>query len=150
MITENKSTSRKLSFIPYEVKEQIISENYEIIFNTEIDIKKRLFILLSMLGIPSNISGYDYIKEALIICIENNYKLPAISKVLYPKIAKKYKKNSSQIERCIRHAISKSMDRANGDILLFIFGDTLDPITETPTNSEYISQIIKFLESMCN
>lgn len=143
-------TKKNLSLLPLEVKKQITLGNYEIVFNTEIDIKKRLFIFLSMLGLPSHLAGYDYIKDALLLCIDNSYKLPEVSKIVYPEIAKKYKKSPSQVERCIRHAISKSIDRGNGDILFFIFGYTLNPQTGTPTNSEYLSQIVKFLESMCN
>lgn len=150
MTTKITNTSHTLSLLPYEVKKQIISGNYGIIFNTKVDMKKRLFILLAMLGIPSNISGYDYIKDTLMLGISNNYKIPAISKNLYPKIAKNYNKNPAQIERCIRHAITKSMDRASGEILYFIFGETLNSLKYTPTNSEYITQILKFLESMCN
>ena len=150
MKAEKTNYSNNSSLLPLKVKKQILFGNYEIIFNTDIDINKRLFIFLSMLGIPSNLSGYDYIKDTIILCIENNYKLPKVSKLVYPQIAKKYKKTPSQVERCIRHAISKSIDRCNIDILSFIFGYTNDFQNETPTNSEYLSQIVKFLESMCN
>lgn len=103
-----QTTSNNLELIPSELKSEISKNNYEFLLNTSIPIQKRLFILLSMLGVPGSISGYDYIKDALLISFDNNYRLPPVSKILYPQIAKKYGKTSSQVERAIRHAGSMS------------------------------------------
>lgn len=145
-----QTTSNNLELIPSELKSEISKNNYEFLLNTSIPIQKRLFILLSMLGVPGSISGYDYIKDALLISFDNNYRLPPVSKILYPQIAKKYGKTSSQIERAIRHAIERSISRCDPKILFFIFGYTIDSKKNKPTNTEYISQLINFFESMCN
>ena len=144
------TNSKSLELIPSGLKEEISKSNYEFLLNTNIPLQKRLFILLSMLGIPSSLLGYDYIKDALFISFENNYSLPPVSKVLYPTIAKKHGKTSSQIERAIRHAIEKSTSRCDPKILFFIFGYTINSEKNKITNTEYLSQLIKFFESMCN
>lgn len=150
MKNELKNNSNSITLLPIEVKQQIVKNNYQIIFDKKIDFNKRIFMLMNMLGIPSHLSGYNYIKDALIICIENNYELPNVCKTLYPAIAKKYDKKDSQIERSIRHAINKCIDRGEPAILFQIFGYTIDNKKNIPTNKEFLAQITLFFETMCN
>ncbi len=65
----------------------------------------------------------------------------AITKVLYPTVAKRYKTTSSRVERAIRHAIEVAWDRGDVEVLNSFFGYTVSNIKGKPTNSEFISMI---------
>lgn len=105
--------------------------------NLQISITK----LLHELGVPSHIKGYAYIKEAInLIYNDNNYK-GAITKELYPEIAKKFNTTSSRVERAIRHAIEVSWTRGNWELIEDIFGYSVDVDKSKATNSEFIVTI---------
>ena len=104
------------------------------------DVKQELSKLLHELGIPSNIKGYEYLRDA-IINIYNSKKLTGITKGLYPEIANKYDTSPSKVERAIRHAIEISSNRGNLDLMDEIFGHSVDIEKAKPTNSEFIVTI---------
>lgn len=102
--------------------------------NLQVSITK----LLHELGVPSHIKGYTYIREGISL-IYNDPKLSsAITKELYPMIAKKYDTTSSRVERAIRHAIEVSWNRANWELMEEIFGYSVDIDKAKATNSEFI------------
>ncbi len=98
--------------------------------------------LLHEIGVPSHIKGYSYIKEGVIL-IYNNYSKyrGAITKELYPDIAKKFSTTSSRVERAIRHAIEISLTRGNWELIEDIFGYSVDIDKSKATNSEFIVTI---------
>ena len=104
------------------------------------DVKQELSKLLHELGIPSNIKGYEYLRDA-IINIYNSKKVTGITKELYPEIANKYDTSPSKVERAIRHAIEISSNRGNLDLMDEIFGHSVDIEKAKPTNSEFIVTI---------
>ncbi len=105
--------------------------------NLQISIAK----LLHELGVPSHIKGYDYLTEAInLIYSDNNYK-GAITKELYPTIAKKYNTTASRVERAMRHAIELSWTRGNWELIEDIFGYSVDVDKAKATNSEFIVTI---------
>ena len=104
------------------------------------DVKQELSKLLHELGIPSNIKGYEYLRDA-IINIYNSKKVTGITKGLYPEIANKYDTSPSKVERAIRHAIEISSNRGNLDLMDEIFGHSVDIEKAKPTNSEFIVTI---------
>ena len=95
---------------------------------------------LHELGVPSNIKGYYYIKEGILLMIDHEY-MKKITKLLYPKIAKKYQSTESRVERSIRHAIDISWNRGNWDLMEEIFGNSIDIEKAKPTNSLFMITI---------
>lgn len=93
------------------------------------------------LGVPAHIKGYQYLREAIIISVENEEIINAITKTMYPLLAKKYKTTPSRVERAIRHAIEVAWNR--GEIAMHdkIFGYTVNSNKGKPTNSEFIAMI---------
>ncbi len=94
--------------------------------------------LLHELGVPSHIKGYTYIREGITLIYNNPTLTGAITKELYPTIAKKYKTTSSRVERAIRHAIEVSWNRANWELMEEVFGYSVDIDKAKATNSEFI------------
>ena len=93
------------------------------------------------IGIPANIKGYQYIREGIIMAVNDVNMLNYITKLLYPSIAKKYKTTSSSVERAIRHAIEVAWNRGQIDVINDIFGYTVNAGKGKPTNSEFIALI---------
>ena len=108
--------------------------------NENPDIKKELSKILHDLGIPSNIKGYEYVRDA-IIRLYNDPEMTSITKDLYPEIASKYDTSTSKVERAIRHAIEVSSNRGDLDLMEEIFGHSVDMDKAKPTNSEFISTL---------
>lgn len=93
------------------------------------------------IGVPAHIKGYQYLREAIMMAVEDIESVSAITKVLYPSIAKKFKTTSSRVERAIRHAIEVAWDRGDIETLQNYFGYTVSGVKGKPTNSEFISMI---------
>jgi len=94
--------------------------------------------LLHELGVPSHIKGYSYIKEGINLIFNDPSLSNAITKELYPSIAKKYDTTNSRVERAIRHAIEVSWNRGNWELMEEIFGYSVDIDKAKATNSEFI------------
>lgn len=97
--------------------------------------------IMHQIGIPAHIKGYQYLRTAIILSVENPELIHAVTKQLYPNIAKSYKTTSSRVERAIRHAIETAWDRGNVDVLSAYFGYTIQSAKGKPTNSEFIAMI---------
>lgn len=97
--------------------------------------------IIREIGIPAHIKGYQYIREAIMMTVNDINLLNYITKLLYPTIAKKYKTTSSSVERAIRHAIEVAWNRGKIDVLEEMFGYTISAGKGKPTNSEFIALI---------
>jgi two-component system response regulator (stage 0 sporulation protein A) len=97
--------------------------------------------IIHELGIPAHIKGYQYIREGIIMAIQDVNMMNYITKLLYPTIAKKYKTTSSSVERAIRHAIEVAWTRGRIEILEEMFGYSVQDGRGKPTNSEFIALI---------
>ena len=97
--------------------------------------------IIRELGIPAHIKGYQYIREGIIMAINDMNMLNYITKLLYPTIAKKYKTTSSSVERAIRHAIEVAWSRGKIEVIEDMFGYTVSAGKGKPTNSEFIALI---------
>jgi two-component system response regulator (stage 0 sporulation protein A) len=102
--------------------------------------------LLHDLGMPSHIKGYQYIRDSILLMNEDKEYIGAITKKLYPEIAKKYQTTSSRVERAIRHAIEVSWNRGDYDLMDEIFGHSVDFDRAKPTNSEFIATLADKIE----
>ena len=101
----------------------------------------RVTDVIHQIGVPAHIKGYQYLREAIMMAVDNMDAVSAITKVLYPSIAKKFKTTSSRVERAIRHAIEVAWDRGDIETLQSYFGYTVSGVKGKPTNSEFISMI---------
>ena len=97
--------------------------------------------ILHEIGVPAHIKGYHYLRDSIMMSVENPEIINAVTKQLYPAVAKKYDTTSSRVERAIRHAIEVAWDRGNVDVLNSYFGYTIHNDRGKPTNSEFIAMI---------
>ena len=105
------------------------------------DIETNITSYIQQLGVPAHIKGYQYIRDAISMVIEDMEAINSITKVLYPTVAKHYNTTPSRVERAIRHAIEVAWDRGNPDVLNDFFGYTILSSKGKPTNSEFIAMI---------
>lgn len=97
--------------------------------------------IIHQIGIPAHIKGYHYLREAIILSINDPEMLESITKILYPTVAETFSTTPSRVERAIRHAIETAWDRGDVDILNGMFGYTISVGKGKPTNSEFIALI---------
>ena len=97
--------------------------------------------IIHEIGVPAHIKGYQYLREAIILTINDMEMINAVTKVLYPEVAKKFDTTPSRVERAIRHAIEVAWDRGDIEVLQKYFGYTVSNIKGKPTNSEFIAMI---------
>jgi two-component system response regulator (stage 0 sporulation protein A) len=97
--------------------------------------------ILHEIGVPAHIKGYHYLRDSIIMSVEHPEIINAVTKQLYPSVAKKYETTSSRVERAIRHAIEVAWDRGDIDVLNSYFGYTIHNDRGKPTNSEFIAMI---------
>ncbi len=116
-------------------------DNMENASTYEDNLENRVTSMLHEIGIPAHIKGYHYLRDAIMMAVEDMDVLNAITKVLYPTVAKKYQTTSSRVERAIRHAIEVAWNRGKLDTLDELFGYTVSTGKGKPTNSEFIALI---------
>ena len=122
-----------------------ILKNYGVGVKDQSDLKPDLEMLVTdiihQIGVPAHIKGYHYLREAIILAIKDHDIINAVTKQLYPTVAKKHDTTSSRVERAIRHAIEVAWDRGDVDTLNSYFGYTIHNGKGKPTNSEFIAMI---------
>ena len=97
--------------------------------------------MLHEIGIPAHIKGYQYLRDAIGISVEEKDMLTSVTKILYTTIAKRHQTTPSRVERAIRHAIEVAWSRGKMDTINEIFGYTVSNGKGKPTNSEFIALI---------
>ncbi len=105
------------------------------------DLEKDVTDMIHEIGVPAHIKGYQYLREAIMMSVEDADMLGSITKVLYPTIAGKYQTTPSRVERAIRHAIEVAWSRGRMETLDSLFGYTINTGKGKPTNSEFIALI---------
>lgn len=120
------------------VLDDIDDSNEKYLFNS---IETEVTDIIREIGIPANIKGYQYIREGIMMAINDMNMLNYVTKLLYPSIAKKYKTTSSSVERAIRHAIEVAWGRGKIEYIEEMFGYTVSAGKGKPTNSEFIALI---------
>lgn len=134
----NRIKSVRRNYRSTEKKADEIIENTKL---TEDALENRVTNMLHEIGIPAHIKGYHYLRDAIMMSVEDMDVLNAITKILYPTVAKKYQTTSSRVERAIRHAIEVAWSRGKLDTLDELFGYTVSNGKGKPTNSEFIALI---------
>jgi len=105
------------------------------------DMEAQVTKIIHQIGIPAHIKGYQYLRAAILMTIDDTDIINSVTKVLYPSVAKKYQTTTSRVERAIRHAIEVAWDRGDVDTLNSYFGYTIQNTRGKPTNSEFIAMI---------
>lgn len=105
------------------------------------DLEKDVTNMIHEIGVPAHIKGYQYLREAIMMSVEDVEMLGSITKILYPTIAAKYQTTPSRVERAIRHAIEVAWSRGKMETLDALFGYTINTGKGKPTNSEFIALI---------
>ena len=105
------------------------------------DLSARVTAVLHDVGVPAHIKGYQYVREAILIAVQDMDVINAVTKVLYPEVAKRFHTTPSRVERAIRHAIEVAWDRGDLETLQGYFGYTVNSAKGKPTNSEFIAMI---------
>ena len=114
--------------------------------NSKANIESLVTGIIHEIGVPAHIKGYQYLREAIIIAVNDMDVINAITKVLYPQVAKAFQTTPSRVERAIRHAIEVAWDRGDLDTLQKFFGYTVSNTKGKPTNSEFIALIADKLQ----
>ncbi len=130
-LCENISVMRKKNDVRYKTPISIDSFGIEL----------RVTEILHEIGVPAHIKGYHYLRDSIMMSVEKPEIINAVTKQLYPSVAKKYDTTSSRVERAIRHAIEVAWDRGDIDVLNSYFGYTIHNDRGKPTNSEFIAMI---------
>ena len=102
--------------------------------------------IIHEIGVPAHIKGYQYLREAIMIAVADMDVINAVTKVLYPEVAKRFGTTASRVERAIRHAIEVAWDRGDLETLQKYFGYTVSNAKGKPTNSEFIAMIADRLQ----
>lgn len=97
--------------------------------------------IIHEIGVPAHIKGYQYLRVAISLAVDDMEIINAVTKVLYPTVAKKFGTTPSRVERAIRHAIEVAWDRGDLETLQKYFGYTVSNAKGKPTNSEFIAMI---------
>ena len=127
---KGRSNERKISYAYEKAAEQ-----------KKVDMEAVVTDMIHEIGVPAHIKGYQYLRDAILMSVEDMEMLSSITKILYPTIAKKYQTTSSRVERAIRHAIEVAWSRGKMDTIDALFGYTINNGKGKPTNSEFIALI---------
>ena len=130
----------KNNFISREIKTQYVDISPENKKNEE-NLEALVTNVIHEVGVPAHIKGYQYLREAIIMVVNNIDIINQITKQLYPDIAQKYGTTPSRVERAIRHAIEVAWGRGQTETVESIFGYTISAAKGKPTNSEFIAMI---------
>ena len=141
----------KFSIKPFDMQalaERIVANNAsrrtdkpEFNSRQEVDLELRVTNMIHEVGVPAHIKGYQYLRDAIMMTVKDMNIINAITKVLYPTVARHYDTTSSRVERAIRHAIEVAWDRGDVETLQKFFGYTVSQTKGKPTNSEFISML---------
>lgn len=122
---------------------EIISNSQEIVENADAlgNLERDVTDIIHEIGVPAHIKGYQYLRDAIMMSVNDMEMLGSITKVLYPTIAKHYRTTPSRVERAIRRAIEVAWSRGKMDTIDALFGYTISMGKGKPTNSEFIALI---------
>ncbi len=142
VIKKIKQVNKSLEeFRNAEIRKITAYERYEREEGAPRNLEADVTNIIHEIGVPAHIKGYQYLREAIMMSVDEIEMLNSITKILYPTIAKKYQTTSSRVERAIRHAIEVAWSRGKMDTIDELFGYTINNGKGKPTNSEFIALI---------
>jgi two-component system response regulator (stage 0 sporulation protein A) len=131
--------SQKQTYISKEIKPAYIEINNK--DDKEKNLEAMVTNIIHEVGVPAHIKGYQYLRDGIMMVVDDIEVINQITKQLYPELAKKYKTTPSRVERAIRHAIEVAWGRGQLEAVENIFGYTVSASKGKPTNSEFIAMI---------
>ncbi len=139
----NETVLNRIKYIRNELHSQNKPRNDSAILKDTLEnnLESLVTNMIHEIGIPAHIKGYHYLRDAIMMAVDDMDVLNAITKILYPTVAKRYQTTSSRVERAIRHAIEVAWSRGKLDILDELFGYTINNCKGKPTNSEFIALV---------
>ena len=136
------------AFLAKPCTHEAVLENMRLLFSDEEEeelhapgLENLVTSIIHEVGVPAHIKGYQYVREAIMISVEDMDVINSVTKVLYPEVAKRFGTTPSRVERAIRHAIEVAWDRGDLETLQKFFGYTVSNAKGKPTNSEFIAMI---------
>lgn len=128
-----------LSLLVSRINDVISPKPTKPLKNKQLDEKiSNIFITV---GIPAHIKGYQFLREAIKMAVDNPEIINSITKQLYPSIAERFETSSSKVERAIRHAIEVAWNRGKIENINSLFGVRVYSSNEKPTNGEFIALV---------
>lgn len=124
----------------------IVSRQPSRVSKSDVTLESMVTEMIHEIGVPAHIKGYQYLREAILLTVKDMESVNAITKILYPQVAKTFRTTPSRVERAIRHAIETAWDRGNIDTLQRFFGYTVSNTKGKPTNSEFIALVADNLQ----
>ena len=141
LLTRIKQTVQDMQNKKSENGNGIVYENKNMGVNKKVNLEADVTNVIHEIGVPAHIKGYQYLRDAIMMSVNDSEVLNSITKVLYPTIAKKHKTTPSRVERAIRHAIEVAWSRGKMDTIDELFGYTVSYGKGKPTNSEFVALI---------
>ena len=109
------------------------------------ELERQISRFMLELGIPAHLRGYQFLRSAVLMCVQDMELVGSVTKLLYPDLARMYGTTAQKIERAIRNAIEVSWERGNSDIIEELFGYRNTSEYSRPTNSEYIATVADYI-----
>ena len=106
-----------------------------------LDPLQEITTIIQAVGVPANIKGYRYLRRAIGMVVEDVEIMEAVTKELYPAVAREFNTTATRVERAVRHAIEVAWNRGNTEVMARYFGYTIDSSRGKPTNSEFIALV---------
>ena len=141
LLTRIKQTVQDMQNKKAENGNSIVYENKNMGVNKKVNLEADVTNVIHEIGVPAHIKGYQYLRDAIMMSVNDSEVLNSITKVLYPTIAKKHKTTPSRVERAIRHAIEVAWSSGKMDTIDELFGYTVSYGKGKPTNSEFVALI---------
>lgn len=136
----------RVSMVCERIRQVSAQEEPQLNMDDRIGLESSITAIIHDVGVPAHIKGYQYLREAILIAIQDMEVINAVTKVLYPEVAKRFNTTASRVERAIRHAIEVAWDRGDLETLQKYFGYTVSNAKGKPTNSEFIAMIADRLQ----
>lgn len=143
---DNNTLLSRIKQIKTENKNRLIASNRQNVYENKEEYMERnlesdVTNIIHEIGVPAHIKGYQYLRDAIMMSVNDGEMLNSITKLLYPSIAKRHKTTPSRVERAIRHAIEVAWSRGKMDTIDELFGYTVSNGKGKPTNSEFVALI---------
>ncbi len=119
----------------------LLGHKPENVIKNNVNLEIEVTSILHQMGVPAHVKGYQYLRDAILLILDDINLLGAVTKELYPLVAEKYNTSASRVERAIRHAIELAWNRGNVDMMIKFFGYTINTEKGKPTNSEFIAMV---------
>ena len=131
----------RITVVGERLRQVMASGGAEPELDSSASLESQVTAIIHEVGVPAHIKGYQYLREAIIIAVNDMDVINAVTKVLYPEVAKRFNTTPSRVERAIRHAIEVAWDRGDLETLQKYFGYTVSNAKGKPTHSEFIAMI---------